>query len=145
MNVIINQQNSHSSMTGYTLIELMVVMAIMGVLASISITALTGYTERAKTAEAMNIIPSLKLMLDTQYLVDETYPVTQCEETNRRSQYFTFRCEITNQGYLISANGRADAGMGGYAYTIDQDNYKTTVMGDLRLEGCWKSSKANSC
>jgi prepilin-type N-terminal cleavage/methylation domain-containing protein len=145
MNVIINQQNSHSSMTGYTLIELMVVMAIMGVLASISITALTGYTERAKTAEAMNIIPSLKLMLDTQYLVDETYPVAQCEETNRHSQYFIFSCEITPQGYLISAYGRDDAGMDGYTYTLDRDNYKTTVMDGLRLEGCWKSSKSMGC
>lgn len=130
---------------GMTLIELLAVIAIMGLIASIAIPSYTDYTRRTKTTEAVNMLPSIQLELEMENLMKGSHQFSICSDKNAQAQYFTFSCELTGEGYVISAIGRSDKDMGGYRYTLNQDSKKTTEIAGNKIDGCWKSSKGSSC
>lgn len=137
--------NTLGNNRGVTLIEILVVVAIMGVIASIVIPSYTDYTRRTKITEAVNMLPSIQLELELEYLIKGSYRLSICSEKSKQAQYFIFSCELTDAGYLISAVGRSDQDMAGYRYTLNQDGNKATEIAGNRIEGCWKSSKGAIC
>jgi len=68
------------------------------------------------------------------------------------SPSFTYTCNWgpggTSQTFLITATGKASAGMSGYTFTIDSDNaQKTTAYpGATGLPApCWLKRKGDTC
>lgn len=59
---------------GFTLIELLIVVAIVGILASISMLQFSSYRLRSSNAAAISDLRSMRLVLDSYYEVNLTYP-----------------------------------------------------------------------
>jgi len=91
------------------------------------------------------MLPSIQLELEMDNLMKGSYRSSICSDKNLHAQYFIFSCELTDEGYLISATGRTDQDMGAYRFTLNQDSIKATEIAGHRIEGCWKSSKGPSC
>lgn len=70
--------NTHKQ-TGFTLIELLVVIAIIGVLASTVLASLSVAREKSRDAQRHAEIRSLQTALESYYLDNGTYPVTNWE------------------------------------------------------------------
>jgi general secretion pathway protein G len=69
---------SKSSLTGFTLIELMLVVIIIGTLAALVITRLAGRAEQARiTAVKADILSNIPLALDLYELDNGVFPSTQ--------------------------------------------------------------------
>lgn len=59
---------------GFTLIELLIVVAIVGILASISMLQFSSYRLRSSNAAAVSDLRSFRLVLDSYYEANLTYP-----------------------------------------------------------------------
>ena len=83
--------NTLGNNRGVTLIEILVVVAIMGVIASIVIPSYTDYTRRTKITEAVNMLPSIQLELELEYMMKVSYRLSICSEKSRSSTIFHFQ------------------------------------------------------
>lgn len=138
--------------TGFTLIELMIVTAIIAILASIALPAYQDYVARAKVTEAVTGLSDLRVKFEQYYQDNRTYAgfvsgscvLASSGKSAVEAKAFAFTCAGDSTTFSVTATGDAANGMGGYSYTINQDNNKTsTVPGGSG--NCWIMRKGGSC
>lgn len=140
---------------GFTLVELMIVVVIVGILASVAIPAYGNYVRRGKIAEATTNLSSLRVNMEQWYQDNRTY-LTACDgvapdvamPTAPAAQYFTFACAAAANTFTITATGAATGGMANFAYTINEQNAKTstiTAPGWTGNAACWATKSDGSC
>ena len=136
---------------GFTLIELMVVVAIVGILAAVALPAYTDYVTRGKIAEATSNLSSLRVRMEQFFQDNRTYVGGPCNPAAAESKYFAYACNpvATATTYTIAATGVAAQGMGGFTYTINELNVKTSVMASpstwIGSTTCWVTKKSGAC
>ena len=140
---------------GFTMIELIVVTVIVAILASIAIPSYQDHVERSKVAEAIANLSSGRVKLEQWYLDSRTYATSPVCGSGffSEAKYFTFSCSnLTATTYTLTATGVATKGMGGFTYTIDQSNVKTSSFtspasdrGWVGVATCWAVKKGGQC
>ena len=136
---------------GFTMLEVMIVVAIVGILAAIALPNYSDYVKRGKIIEATSALSDLRTRYEQFYLDNRTYvggcAVIQPIVDTQRS--FTITCPgETAATYSGTATGKAAEGMGGFTYTIDQTNAKTstiTAPGWTGNPACWATRKNGDC
>ncbi len=130
---------------GFTLIELMIVVAIIGILSAVAIPAYTGHVTRGKAAEAPATLADLRIKMEQYYQDNRTYVGGTCVPANG-AQNFTYTCSTaTKTAYTITATGKSAEGMANFAFTINQDNVKTSKFDGTVGANCWLTSKGGTC
>ena len=136
------------SQKGFTLIELMIVVAIMGILASVAIPAYLDYTKKGKAAEATSTLADLRIKMEQCFQDNRSYAACGafCAPTSGAVN-FTYACSVGPDAttYTIAATGVAAQDMTGFAFSIDQDNNKTSTYDGTAGASCWLNSKSGSC
>ena len=137
---------------GFTLIELMIVVGIIGILTMIAMPLYNDYVTRGKLTEAPTELASVRVKLE-QYFQDNRTYVGACAAGIAplpTGRYFTYACTLAASTFLVTATGVATQGTGGFSYTVNQDNTKTTgsVPAGWALPSpntCWVSKKGGVC
>lgn len=137
---------------GFSLIELMIVVAIVAILATIAYPSYTDYIRRGKIAEATSAMADYRVRLEQYYQDNRNYgsTTTACGVANPSTPSFAYACvsgDGTNQTFVLTATGNAANGVGGIAYTLDQNNSRQTTAfpGVTGTKPCWISRAADSC
>ena len=131
---------------GFTLIELMITIAIIGILGAIALPSYTNYVQQGKITEATSTLSDLRVRMEQYYQDNRTYVGGSCTPAGG-VRYFVYSCSGApdSDSYTIQAVGIAGEGMGGFRYTIDQSNAKTSTLPDGTIGNCWISKKGGSC
>jgi type IV pilus assembly protein PilE len=132
---------------GFTLIELMVVVVIVGVLAAVAVPNYQKYLVRAKLAEAHANLGSLRNAAE-QYFQDNRGYTGLCTPAIPATPYFTYACVSTANTYTYTATGVSNAGVNGWAFTVDQLNNKSTTAvptGATAQTACWSTRSDGAC
>lgn len=138
---------------GFTLIEVMIVVAIVAILAAIALPAYSDYIRRGKIIDATSKLASMRVKLEQWFLDYRTYagacaaPPTGILPATAADDLFTITCPTLTAGtFLIQADGIASKGMGGFQYTIDQQNNKVSTGPDgYSNPSCWATRRDGSC
>jgi type IV pilus assembly protein PilE len=138
---------------GFSLIEIMVVVAIVAILASIAVPAYRDYVMRGKLAEAYTVLASQRVKMEQFYQDRRTYDGACAAGTVAPAPtgtYFTYKCDIKDQTYTITATGVTAQGVPDFAFTIDQSNNRTTAATHSGWSypspnNCWIRSKDGKC
>ena len=137
---------------GFTLIEVMITVVIIGLLAAVALPNYSEYVRRGKIAEATSTLANLRVQMEQFYQDNRTYLGGSCAPVPPGSvQYFTYACSVVPalSVYTIAATGVAAKGMGGFSYTIDQSNAKTStvtaVPGWTGNATCWVTKQGGVC
>ena len=139
---------------GFTLIEVMITVAIVGILAAIALPMYFDQITRSKIIDGTTKLGDFRSKMDKYFMDNRTYvnppggavcgvvPVG-----DPAADYFTITCAGTDTTYLVTATGIAARGMGGFAYTVDQTNAKTSAGpgGYFTAATCWALRKDGSC
>ncbi len=149
-----------SNFKGFTLTELMIVVAIISILATVALPAYNDYVLRGKLTEAVTQLAGTRVRLEQFYQDNRNYGSTAAvcglampaSSVSPDVRYFAYTCNWgaggTDQFYTISASGVAPQGTGGFVYTIDQNNAKTstiTAPGWAANTNCWVTRKGGTC
>jgi type IV pilus assembly protein PilE len=137
---------------GFTLIELMTTIAIIAILAAIAIPSYGNYVRRGKVVEATSALADVRMKME-QYFQDnrtyQNYVNASCIPASGSSiidaRYFTYSCGSDTTTYTITATGVAAKGMGGYSYTINQNNAKTSAVPGAMGATCWITKSGETC
>ena len=131
---------------GFTLIEVMIVVAIVGILAAIAMPAYTDYVKRGKAAEATSTLADLRVKMEQYYQDNRTYVGGPCAPGAGTVKYFAYACTVaTATAYTIGATPVTGEGMTGFAFSIDQNNAKTSTFDGTTGGTCWLTKKGGSC
>ncbi len=138
---------------GFTLIELMIVVAIIGLLARIAFPSYQDYVRRGKIGEATSELAAFRARQEQFFQDNRTYVSggTCGAALPTGTKYFTYTCvtphpSLPAPSYLATATGVAGQGMSGFAFTIDQNNARTTTFpGVSGTPACWIYKKGDSC
>jgi type IV pilus assembly protein PilE len=134
---------------GFTLIEVMIVVAIIGLIAAIAIPSYTDYVKQGKAAEATGNLADLRVKMEQCFQDNRDYTnaacVALCAPTNG-NKYFTYTCAVqTATTYTLNAAGKSSEDMGGFNFTVDQANAKTSTYDGATGGTCWLTNKNGSC
>jgi len=138
---------------GFTLIELLIAVAIIGILAAIALPAYQGYVARGRTQLATSALADLRVRLEQHYQDNRTYAGlvnSNCILDSGSSaiadpRFFTYTCATAADTFTLTATGIAGDGMGGYVYTINESNAKTSAVPGQGTVGCWVTRSGEAC
>ncbi|MGE5337378.1 MAG: type IV pilin protein [Gemmatimonadota bacterium] len=138
----------HGRARGFTLIEIMVVVVLIAVVAAIALPMYGDHVVRGKLSEATGNLADLRTQAEQFYNDNRTYVGFGCA-TPAGARYFTYSCSAAATTYTITASGVASQGTGGFTYTINQSNTRTTTAVPSGWGGagssCWVTRKAGTC
>lgn len=139
--------NNHQNQ-GFTLVELLVAVAIIGILSAIAVPQYSEYVRRGKVSEATGALGELRLRAEKYYSDNRTYVGFSSTIANARN--FTYACTTPSANeFTCTATGVTGAGMGGFAYTINHANTRTStftgVSGWNNSTTCWVTKKGETC
>ena len=141
-----NACKPYTSHKGFTLIELMIVVVIAAVLASIALPIYTDYVKRGKAAEATTNLANLRVQMEQYFQDNRTYIGGVCSPVAGTFKYFTYACTAqTATTYTIVATGVAAEHMDTFAFSIDQNNSKTSTFDGTVGATCWLTKKSGTC
>ena len=139
---------------GFTLLELMITVAVIAILSAVAIPQFADYTKRGKIPEATATLSDLRLRAESYYANNRTYvPGAGVLDWTAVAapRYFGFACVTAASTYTCTATGGTgptDRSMLGFAYTVNQNNVKTstiTVSGWGNSATCWVTKKGETC
>lgn len=139
--------------SGFTLIELMIAVAIIGILAAVAYPAYTSYVRRGKIAAALGELSAVRVRLEQYYQDNRNYGSTAstCPVAMPSATGFAFSCSwgasSNSQSFVVIATGVDSAGMGGYAYTVNETDQQRTVQFDGATvnAACWMKRQGDAC
>lgn len=138
---------------GFTLVEMLIVLAIIGIIAAIAVPQYSDYVTRSKLTEAFATLSEHRVKMEQYFQDNRTYDKA-CESTSIAAaptgRYFTYVCSnLTGTTFTITATGVPAQGTGGFVYTINQANTRTTTTVATGWNGagssCWVNNKAGGC
>jgi type IV pilus assembly protein PilE len=138
---------------GFTLIELMITVAVVAVLGVVALPAYQDYVKRGKVAEATSNLSELRLRAEKWFADNRAYTGgTWTTSPALQARYFTYACTtpaMTATTYTCTATGVSTQGMGGFVYTINESNVRTSTFtgqsGWNNSTTCWVTKKNDSC
>jgi type IV pilus assembly protein PilE len=153
---------------GFTLIEVMMAIAIVAILASVALPSYVDYIRRGKITEATSTLATMRVQMEQYFQDNRTYANVAgvpppCSAGSAvapppNARYFDFGCDTparTATTYVLTATGRASAGMGGFLFTVNETNTQASVIsgaaataGFASNTSCWvvrKGSGAAAC
>ena len=140
---------------GFTLIEVMIVITIIGILASVAFPSYVDYLRRGKITEATSALATMRVQMEQYFQDNRTYGdvpgvAPPCAANSSVSppanaRYFDFTCTPRDAtAFILSASGRATAGMGGFVFTVNEQNTQASVItgaaaaaGFVSNPNCW--------
>ena len=141
---------------GFTLIELMITVAIIAILAAIAIPSYSEYVRRGRITEAVSALSGMRVKMEQYFQDNRTY--VGCVRRARvlrgssPGQHDQLRLHLPRTAgppstYSITATGQG--GLAGFAYSIDQNNARSTAMTAPSTwpsnATCWVLKKDGSC
>ena len=141
-----------SKQRGFTLIEIMVTVAIIAILAAIALPNYRDYITRGRLVEATSGLADARVKMEQFFQDNRTYPAdcviaptppAATELQVQNLQYFTLSCVTTANTYTVTATGIND--MAGFAYTIDDQNQKTSTFSGTGAATGWTAATPNTC
>ena len=138
---------------GFTLLELMIAVAIVAIIAAVALPTYRDYVMRGKLTEAYAVLGAQRVKMEQYYQDLRTYTGACAAGTVApppTGRYFTYKCDINDQTYTITATGVAAEGVGDFGFTVDQNNARTTsaVPSDWHTpstNNCWARTKDGKC
>jgi len=134
----------------------MIVVAIIGILASVALPAYSDYVRRGQLPEAFSSLADLRAKMEQYYQDNRNYGSSAaCADATgtaswknfSSTDHFSYGCATSNsqQGYTITATGRAGAAVG-HVFTINQngDRKTTQFKGTTVAAECWLT-KSSTC
>ena len=145
---ILSTQIVKLTQKGFTLIEMMIVVTIIGILASIAIPSYEDYVKKGRAAEATGTLADLRIKMEQCFQDNRSYATCGafCMPANGAVN-FGYQCAAPPGPltYQINATGVAAKDMSGFAFSINQDNAKTSTYDGTTGTNCWLTTKSGSC
>jgi type IV pilus assembly protein PilE len=133
--------------TGFTLVEVLVVVAIVGILSAIAVPQYRDYVTRGKISEATSSLSELRLRAEKYFSDNRSYSTFDATISNAR--FFTYVCRTSTTAFTCTATGVAAQGMGGFSYSINESNTRTSTFTSLTgwndSTTCWVTKKGETC
>ncbi len=138
----------------FSLIELMVALAIVAIIAMVTVPSYRDHMLRARIPEATSGLLLTGMRLEQYYQDHRSYAtdVAQgCGVAMPPAAHFAFNCAVPadGQSFTLTASGRGDAAMSGFAYTLDHlGNQRTTALPDTwgsAPANCWIEKRQAAC
>lgn len=133
-----------SNQYGFSLIEMMIVVAIIGLLASIAVPGYQDYVKSGNAAEAPANLANCRVQAEQFFQDNFTYVGFVCNPTD--TKFFDYAVnDQTATTYTLAATGKSAQNMGNFAFTVNQDNAKTSTYDGTTGATCWLTSSSGSC
>jgi len=133
-----------SNQYGFSLIEMMIVVAIIGLLASIAVPGYQDYVKSGNAAEAPANLANCRVQAEQFFQDNFTYVGFACNPAD--AKFFDYAVnDQTATTYTLAATGKSSQNMGNFAFTVNQDNAKTSTYDGTTGATCWLTSSSGSC